>query len=282
MSCHEHRVHERRLGTKGRDKGTTKIPLASMPSCGAEKDYQTARSISAAAAHPSLFDSLMLVLIANMMELLKDDLKASGLTEGVDFTIRHLLDDLTAVSASRSAAEQIHEIGTASFQELGVVIKEKKSVVAAWQSEALGHWLDCAALTLSLPENKRLDCARRCRDMKGASTVSRERLETLVGKLGFAHHSIPIGRSFVGQFHAAMHTLQAKHHTCKALQEHRAALDFLLQLIEETPLWPMQWLCPKPQCGKEAHRDPFDPWCAINNDVVHCGDASGVDGMGFC
>ena len=226
---------------------------------------------------PFIFDSLMLVLI----ELLKDDLKASGLTEGVDFTIRHLLDDLTAVSASRSTAEQIYKIGIALFQELGVVIQEKKSVVAARQSEVLGHWLDCAALTLSLPENKRLDYARRCRDMIGASTISRERLETLVGKLGFAHYSIPIGRSFVGQFYAAMHTLQAKHYTCKVLQEHRDALDFLLHLIEETPPWPMQWLCPKPQYGKEAHRDPFDPWYAINNDVVYCGDASGVDGMGF-
>ena len=230
---------------------------------------------------PKIWDSLMLVLL----ELLRDDLAAAGLVECVDYSLRHLLDDCTAICKTTAIGHRVFKIGIALFKELGLAVQELKSVNAERSATCLGYEVDCERLTLSLPVDKAASYVELADFVLAKAPdgrrkrVRRDIIETLCGKFGFAHSTNPFARAWINPLYRHIHQLTKPHLTTTISPEARRAIGVFRNYISDAPKFPLEWMRPKPVFGLREARDPFDYERASDWHV--CGDASGIRGFGF-
>jgi hypothetical protein len=220
-----------------------------------------------------------------MLELLRDDLAAAGLEEYVHYSLRHLLDDCTAICVNTAVGHRVFKVGIALFKDLGLAVQELKSVDAERSATCLGYEVDCEKLTLSLPTDKS-DSYVQLADFvlaKGPDgkrkRIRRDIIETLCGKFGFAHSTNPFARAWINPLYRHVHQLTKPHLTTTLSPEARAAIGVFRNHISDSPKFPLAWMMPKPVFGLRERRDPFD--YERGDDWHVCGDASGIRGFGF-
>ena len=114
---------------------------------------------------------------------------------------RHYLDDFLGVADPNSAEGEMtveKDFGdTLSLCDtLGIPLNPNKTVHPTTKLVFLGYELDTMALTISLPEPKRLAYMAAIEKMRGKRAVTKKELESLIGKLMHASACIPIGRAF--------------------------------------------------------------------------------------
>jgi len=110
----------------------------------------------------------------------------------------HYLDDFLGLGDPEDKARiKIEFTETLAFCEtLNIPLAADKTVHPTCRLTFLGFVLDSDALTISLPEEKKLAYVAEIQAIMGRRSVTKKLLQSLIGKLMHASVCIPIGRAF--------------------------------------------------------------------------------------
>ena len=146
----------------------------------------------------------------------------------------HYLDDfLLAGSPQSEECTRLKDTTMALCSELGVVVKEEKTVGPTTTLTFLGIELDTIAQIARLPDGKLTELLLELRHFCRRKSCTKRELLSVIGKLVFASKVIPAGRIFTRRLIDASMTVARYHHCIHLNREIRADLQWWLDFTSE-------------------------------------------------
>lgn len=118
----------------------------------------------------------------------------------------HFVDDFLCVCESEQVGKRAADIMMEVMELLGVPLADHKTQYNVQEGEYLGLYVNARTGTCRLPRDKAADLRNVLRPMVtgGATTIQQWRLESLIGKLTYAHVVFPWLRHAINPFLVAM------------------------------------------------------------------------------
>jgi hypothetical protein len=194
-------------------------------------------------------------------------------------TVFSFIDDFLVVAGDAMVGAAAAKLLFSEMKRLGVPLSLEKSVgkVNVTELEYLGMYLNSATQTVSLPEDKRANLmtvlgamTQQQHGHQAAYRMTKKELQSLVGKLTYAHLVIPMGRPWVNPMLAAVCRQPRQNGPITISAELRVAAIHWLSLLKRVKPRPAASMplamAAELRCGRMA-------------DGI--GDASGNQGFGF-
>ena len=115
--------------------------------------------------------------------------------------------------------------------QIGLPLAEDKTVLPTTRITFLGLVIDLETLTISVPDDKRIDIVQMLHKLMSGRNTKVRKLMSITGKLRFMCKAIPAGRPFLRRMFDAMKG-QAKHTWIKIPQEVKQDAHTWLQFLE--------------------------------------------------
>ena len=141
-------------------------------------------------------------------------------------TVLAYLDDFLIIGDSRRECELAYNELVNLLSELGFIINWEKVIGPTQRLTFLGIEIDTVLRQLCLPESKLCELRELLRDALIRRSITKQELQSLVGKLNFAARVVFGGRTFLRRIIDVMNTLSRPHHRTRVNKQLRADLSW--------------------------------------------------------
>lgn len=231
-------------------------------------------------ASPKIFDACTSAINYIIQEILDKELglRADGTRRCV---LVHFVDDFCCISEDKEVGARAHAILMQGMKDLGVPLAADKTVENMQAAQYLGLWMDARDGTVTLPKDKSADLRRtlgRMAQGNGAmASIRKKDLESLIGKLSYAHVAFPWLRCCMTPLYAANFRQRHKDGNCNVTADMRESAAVWHKALLDT--------IKRRRPRRSFNTLPLSLSAMLSSGVfdgeVWCGDAAGEEGFGF-